>query len=324
MTALEPRPPLSQSDDSPTNISVVVPTRNRPESVTRAVRSVLAQSLPPSEVVVVVDGPDPATVQALEDIRDPRVVVIALDDNGGPARARNIGVRRSTGDWVAFLDDDDEWLPGKLRAQACALSSSSDADHIVLATGVDWRGDSTSDSWPLRSPSPNEPVTDYLFIRRRPGESLLHTSTILLRREFALACPFPEHLRIHEDYDWFMNLEKAGAHFSIVPAPLVIYNAPSARTSLSANAQWATSLAWALSRRNDMSHRAFSDFCLTSVARLARSTGGFRALLAVFIVASTGRLTSFSVARFLAICFLTPATRRLIDVKARPRRLNAI
>jgi GT2 family glycosyltransferase len=283
--------------------------------VVRAVRSALAQTLPPHEVVVVVDGPDPATVQVLEDLRDQRVIVISLTNNGGPARARNIGVKESTGDWVAFLDDDDEWLPGKLSAQAARAASATDAHQLVLATGVDWKGDSTSDHWPLRSLSPNERVADYLFIRRRPGESLLHTSTIMLKRQLALDCPFPEHLRIHEDYDWFISLEKAGARFTIVLAPLVIYNAPSARTSLSSDAKWATSLSWALSRKSDISQRAFSDFCLTLVARLARATGGFRAQVAVFVVASTGRLSWFSTARFLAICVLPPATRRRIDGK---------
>src|ERR1700759_912541 len=73
-------------------ISVVIPTRNRPERGIRAVRSALDQSLPPHDVVVVVDGPDSATVRAVEDIGDSRVTIIELAENGGAARARNIGV----------------------------------------------------------------------------------------------------------------------------------------------------------------------------------------------------------------------------------------
>ena len=319
MTATDRSHELGTAEDKSASISVVVPTRNRPDSVARAVRTALDQSLPPDEVVVVVDGPDSATVRALEVIGDSRVVILELAENGGAARARNIGVSNCAGDWVAFLDDDDEWLPGKLRAQVLAAASSgTDVHHLVLASGVEWRWDSKSDWWPLRSPSPQERVSDYLFVRRRPGEGLLATPTIMLRRAFAQACPFPEHLRIHEDYDWFIELEKAGARFLVVLEPLVIVNAPSARTSLSSDAQWETSLAWALSRKRDMSQRAFSDFCLTEVGRRARSTGGLRAEAGVFFVACAGRLNWFSTARFLANCLVPADARRRIAAKALP------
>jgi glycosyltransferase involved in cell wall biosynthesis len=316
MTATESSHERGTPEEMSATISVVVPTRNRPESVVRAVRSALDQTFPPHEVVVVIDGPDCATVRVLEDIGDSRVVVLELDENGGAARARNIGVSNSMGDWVAFLDDDDQWLPGKLRAQTLSAASGADVQDLVLATGVEWKGDSTSEWWPLRSPSPQERISDYLFVRRRPGEGLLATPTIMLRRELALACPFPEHLRIHEDYDWFIGLEKAGAHFVVVLEPLVIVNAPSARTSVSSDAQWTTSLSWVLSRKSDMSQRAFSDFCLTVVARLARATGGLRAEAAVFFVACTGRLSWFSTARFLAICLLPAQARRRMAATA--------
>jgi hypothetical protein len=318
MTATENSHNRGAPEEKSATISVVVPTRNRPESLARAVRSALDQSLPPHEVVVVVDGPDSATVRILEAISDSRVVILELAENGGPARARNIGVSNSTGDWVAFLDDDDEWLPGKLRAQVISAASGTDVHHLVLATGVERKGDATSDLWPLRSPSPEERISDYLFVRRRPGEGLLQTSTVMLRREFALACPFPEHLRIHEDYDWYIELDKAGARFLVVLDTLVIFNAPSARISLSTDAQWDTSLAWALSRKSDMSKRAFSDFCLTEVARTARATGGLRAEAAIFFVASAGRLSWFSTARFLAICLLPADARRRIAAKVTP------
>jgi GT2 family glycosyltransferase len=318
MTATETSHKRGALDDESPRISVIVPTRNRPDSVARAVRSALNQALPAHEVVVVVDGPDSATVGVLEDIGDSRVVIIELAENGGAARARNIGVSNSKGEWVAFLDDDDEWLPGKLRAQAISAVSGTDVQHLVLATGVERKRDSASDWWPLRSPSPQERVSDYLFVRRRPGEGFLQTSTIMLRREFAMARPFPEHLQIHEDYDWFIELDKAGARFQVVLEPLVIFNAQSARTSLSSNVQWETSLAWALSRKSDMSQRAFSDFCLTEVARAARATGGSRAEVAVFFVALAGRLSWFSTARFLAICLLPADARRRMAGKAGP------
>lgn len=306
------------------SVSVVIPTRNRPEDVVRAVQSALGQSLPPIEVVVVVDGPDRATAESLRSIGDPRVRILELARNGGAARARNTGVANCVSDWVAFLDDDDEWRPEKLSEQAQLLASEVDANRLVLATGVERRTAQSTDFWPQRPPSPQESVSDYLFIRRMPGEGLLLTSSIMLRRDLAVDCPLPEHLTVHEEWDWFISLEKAGASFRMLMQPLVIYNAPRDRTSVSTDAQWVSSLAWALSRRNDMSPRAFSEFCLTEVARLAKQAGSLRALVAVWLIASDGKLSWFASSRFLALCIVpTGARLRLIGlVQGRRGRLD--
>src|SRR5687768_2514241 len=89
-------------------VSVVIPTRARPELVRRAVRSALDQTLRDIEVVVVVDGPDPPTRQTLADIDDSRLRVVELAERGGAPAARNAGVRHARGRWTALLDDDDE------------------------------------------------------------------------------------------------------------------------------------------------------------------------------------------------------------------------
>ena len=107
-------------------VSAVIPTRGRPDLVLRAVRSVLAQTLREIEAVVVVDGNDPATVWALQDVArtDSRLRIVALPTSLGGSDARNRGVDEARGEWIAFLDDDDEWLPGKLEAQLRAVSPS--------------------------------------------------------------------------------------------------------------------------------------------------------------------------------------------------------
>src|ERR1700761_5560426 len=114
-------------------VTAVIPTRNRPELVLRAVRSALGQTYSNLEVVVVVDGPDPATVAALEELRDPRVRTIALSRNVGGSEARNVGAREARGEWIALLDDDDEWLPEKLEKQM-ALAEASLFAHPVITS----------------------------------------------------------------------------------------------------------------------------------------------------------------------------------------------
>ena len=93
------------------NISVVIPTYNRCESLRRALLSVFSQTLLPAEVVVIDDGSTDGT-NAMIRTEFPEVIYYR-QENLGVSSARNLGIQRTTGDWLAFLDSDDEWLPEK-------------------------------------------------------------------------------------------------------------------------------------------------------------------------------------------------------------------
>ena len=94
-------------------VSVVIPTLRRPKLVLRAVASVLNQTYEQIEVIVVVDGPDQATIDVLRTVKDPRMQVVVNPRSLTAAGARNVGVDHARGEWIAFLDDDDEWLPAR-------------------------------------------------------------------------------------------------------------------------------------------------------------------------------------------------------------------
>ena len=96
-------------------ISVIIPTCNRVETLPRALDSVLAQTLPVDEIIVVDDGSTDATADMVR-ASYPQVTLLQ-QPNRGVSAARNRGIRKATGDWIALLDSDDRWLPAKLEAQ---------------------------------------------------------------------------------------------------------------------------------------------------------------------------------------------------------------
>ncbi|MGD9255575.1 MAG: glycosyltransferase family A protein, partial [Chromatiales bacterium] len=96
-------------------ISVIIPTCNRVETLPRALDSVLAQTLSVDEVIVVDDGSTDGTADLVR-ASYPQVRLLQ-QPNRGVSAARNRGIRKATGDWIAFLDSDDRWLPAKLEAQ---------------------------------------------------------------------------------------------------------------------------------------------------------------------------------------------------------------
>ncbi|MDZ4150052.1 glycosyltransferase family 2 protein, partial [Methylicorpusculum sp.] len=101
------------------NISVVIPTYNRCDFLRRALLSVVAQTLQPTEIIVVDDGSSDSTAVMIRD-EFPEIKYYR-QENYGVSSARNLGIQHAIGDWIALLDSDDEWLPEKLAMQTAAL-----------------------------------------------------------------------------------------------------------------------------------------------------------------------------------------------------------
>jgi glycosyltransferase involved in cell wall biosynthesis len=260
-------------------VSVVIPTRRRPELVTHAVASVLCQDFESYEVIVVVDGEDRQTREALEAVSDLRVRVIELAVNTGGAEARNAGVRAACGEWVAFLDDDDEWLPHKLSRQIVA-ARRSEAAWPVVSSRMIVRTPVCDLIRPMRSYDSAKPVSEFLFCRRSPkdGPFAMQTSTLLVRREMMLAVPFRSGLTRHQDWDWVLRAEQAsGVKLIVVDEPLVIYHAEDGRESVGREQDWEFSLEWGESMREFFSAKAYSWFLASEcVSRAVKSRAGLR------------------------------------------------
>jgi glycosyltransferase involved in cell wall biosynthesis len=251
-------------------VTAVIPTAGRSRLVVRAVESALAQTVRDIEVLVVLDGPDLATAKALETIRDPRLRRVERPRRGGSGAARNSGVRAATTRWIAFLDDDDTWMPDKLAVQLAAAESSGLDRPIVSGRVAVDDGSGGARVWPRRFPRRGESLGDYMLVRRALfwGEALVHTSTLLAERELLEAVPFREDIPRHEDMDWILRAMREPGTGVVFPgdSPVATWSVDSDRPRSSRSGDWRDSLAWARRARPLISRRAYASFALTLVA----------------------------------------------------------
>jgi glycosyltransferase involved in cell wall biosynthesis len=197
-------------------VSVVLPTYNRPEELRRAAASVADQTYPAIELVVVDDCSERPARETLADIDVGHVSVrhVRHEVNRGANAARNSGIRAATGEYVAFLDDDDEWHSDKLARQV-ATFVTGDADVGVVYTGMRFvRPDGTRDVLPrLRGD-----VTEALLV----GRSLSQFSAVMVRRAVIDQAGLPdERFPSWQDREWYLRLSQHCA-FEPVVEPLCV------------------------------------------------------------------------------------------------------
>ncbi|MCD7868518.1 MAG: glycosyltransferase [Clostridiales bacterium] len=186
-------------------VSVIMPVYNGEKYIQRAVESVFAQDVP-LELLVVDDGSTDRTEEILTPYLLPEsplyreeLRLLKNPGNLGTAASRNLGVSKAVGEYVAFLDADDWWLPGKLSAQ---LARMEETGCVLCSTGRE-----------LRNPDGSEtgkyiPVKDLISYRELLKHNSINCSSVVLRREVALAFPM-EHDDSHEDYiTWLRILRK--------------------------------------------------------------------------------------------------------------------
>jgi glycosyltransferase involved in cell wall biosynthesis len=289
-------------------ISVVIPTLRRAQLLSRAIRSVLAQTIHDLELVVVVDGVDGDTTRLLASIQDPRLRFIQNPRSLGSAEARNVGIKKATGEWIAFLDDDDEWEKDKLEKQILAAGQIEGAVIVSCLSRVVTA--LREYIWPNRIYDNLVPLDEYLFDRRSlfRGDAMLQCSSLLMKRELCADLLFtPEH----DDWDLLLRaVKRKGAKIITVKEALVVHYIEDGRSSLGSTFDWRKSLSWARRSRHLIGRRAYAGFCLTIIAPQAakrREVFAFFALLYQALRYGAPRL--IHLALYLVI-WLVPMTLR--------------
>lgn len=179
-------------------ISVIIPTFNRKKTLGRAIQSVSDQSLSPFEILIIDDGSNDGTKEWVkESFQDIKYI---YQNNQGVSSARNKGIKYAYGDWIAFLDSDDEWLPSKLYEQVKAIGSNPEIKFFH-----------TNEIW-IR----NEVRVNQMKKHKKHGGYIFEKcldicrvspSSVLIKKEiFDDIGTFDESLRVCEDYDLWLRI----------------------------------------------------------------------------------------------------------------------
>jgi hypothetical protein len=227
----------------------------------------------------VIDSPDAETEAALKHIPDARLRIVALPQNVGGSDARNAGVQAARGQWIALLDDDDEWLPQKIERQLAKASTSKFAYPLVSSRLVA-RNSYSEMIWPRKLPS--EPISEYLLTRSswKPGESMIQTSTIMALRHLLIAVPFRSGLRKHQDWDWVLRaVRHPSVGIEFVADPFAVWNIPEGGQRITTTADWKASLEWIREDHQIVTPRAYAGLLLHCCAPQAAQQRAWRAFL---------------------------------------------
>lgn len=254
-------------------VACVIPTHRRPTLVAEAVRSALAQQRRPEEILVVDDEGGQATRAVVEEIARTAPVPVrycAHRDGRGPSTSRNHGARAASAEWLAFLDDDDRWLPGYLAAAV----ARPDADLVLVGR---WDFDGAGVRRPGKVPEPS--YDERRWLRRNLGGT---GSSTLIRRELFLAIGgYDPKLLSGQDRDLILRAMRAGARYAAVQERLLEHRddgprlTMDARTILPARLRFLAKHFGAMSA-GDVAYMLRKTVREVSRARWRRTAGGAR------------------------------------------------
>lgn len=215
-----------RAEPSSPRVSVVVPTHNRPHTLVRALRSVLSQDFHDLEVIVVDDASsDDRPRQVVADIAatDARVRYVRRNQNGGASATRNTGIEIARGELIAFQDDDDEWLPGKLSRQVrlmdelgtnCVLFGGRLLRHVPSANPKVY-------AWPLERGGPWVERTAFIN-----GYTAFLQTSVMRCSALKAVGGFDEGIPIAEDYELCLRLLVKGRLAALPDIVTMSYEQP--------------------------------------------------------------------------------------------------
>ncbi|MBN1614997.1 MAG: glycosyltransferase family 2 protein [Deltaproteobacteria bacterium] len=199
-------------------VSVIIPAYNREKFIGRALESALAQTFRDMEIIVVDDGSSDGTIEVVKKLAgsDSRLYLLVHEKNRGAQAARNTGIFASAGDYIAFLDSDDEWLPEKLERQMSLIARNRDRTGAFYAGYLQVYGNGNSEAECLPRLRGN-------IYRAVLEASFGDMNTLMVRKDILFAAGLCNE-RIRAYHEWDLCIRLAGrTDFDYVPEPLARY-----------------------------------------------------------------------------------------------------
>ena len=193
-------------------ISVVIPLYNKEASIKQSLMSVLSQFYQEFEVVIVDDGSTDNSVAKVEEIQDSRIRLIR-QENGGPSKARNTGVKNAKGEWILFLDADDDLLPDALSHFEQLTKAHPNYEFFACSSYYCKSGEQKTKPFNIKEGVLKNPYAAMFLHYYSP-----RTGDFIVSRRVALLCPFDESIRRFEDVECFFRIyKKVKVYLSPVP-----------------------------------------------------------------------------------------------------------
>ncbi|MGB2741784.1 MAG: glycosyltransferase family A protein [Cognaticolwellia sp.] len=194
------------------SISVIVPFYRAEEFFEYAYNSIKAQTITPHEIIVVIDGFDIQAEQYLKAFEG--IKIISLERNGGPSKARNIGVKSAKGHWIAFMDADDKWAPEKLEKQLIFLKRNVEFSscHTAVKTFTNQDIIATFDNKPIILT-----IEDLLV-----SSQVVPSSWLIKKSVFEEIDGFDTNIKCSEDHEITLRLVAAGEKIGFLKEPLAL------------------------------------------------------------------------------------------------------
>lgn len=255
-------------------VTAIIPTTGRFE-LRRAVESVLLQTHPVRPLIVL-DRPDNRD-QVIENLRGLEYKLVETAGSIGGGAARNLGIDLANSDFVAFLDDDDEWAKEKTRLQLAIAPAGAAA--VTCRTTLTGRG--RSRVVPEIVYDNSNDILNYLLDRStlRLSRHFIQTSSLLVPTPLAKRIQWKASLPRHQDWTWIKDLRASGAKLVTHPAPLVVVYQDSVG-SISRSNNYEASAKWLLEEGVQVHGRPRGDFLCSVAARGAFAAGDWQAGIA--------------------------------------------
>ncbi|MCE5185483.1 MAG: glycosyltransferase family 2 protein [Planctomycetaceae bacterium] len=214
------------------SISAVIPAYNSERHIGRALKSVLQQTLPAAEIIVIDDGSTDGTADAVRGFGS--AVRLIQQPNSGVSVARNAGIAAAKGDWIAFLDADDEWLPNKLKLQTECLSRHPE---LMWAYANFYQGSDDSEKLDLGHPAKaGDCVSHSDYLDAYVHHAYAWTGTVLVnQRIFDSVGLFEPGMKRAQDNDLWFRIAYRFPHVGYCAQPLAVYHLDTPASSTKVN-----------------------------------------------------------------------------------------